>query len=436
VDLSGSIDLSFLVYSAGGSASLDSSSDVLSVTEGAFSYSQQLAGTYTADEYFKAVQDSGSGTLLTLDTTPCYVLGTRLMTERGEVAVEDLHIGDRLITLDGTARPIGWIGHRQLDLMRHAAPELAQPIRIRADAIADGMPRRDLLVSPDHGVLLDDGLIAARLLVNGASIEREAHCRAVTYYHVELETHDIVLAEALPAESYLDTGNRGMFENADAPLLLHPDFCPGQQQRVGGSCRRFIGDAASLEPIWRRLAVRAGMLGLRLLAEVATTDDPALHVVVGGRAIKPVSVADGRYTFVLPTVSGLVRLVSRAARPCDVRPWVEDQRRLGVMVARLTLRRGAEIEAIPLDHPHLSRGWWDAERDGATLWRWTDGNAAIGLSADGSAGFGPVVLDIVLAGGLDYPLGHELETAASRAGDGPCSRALAPTVAPARSVAA
>src|SRR6202044_545640 len=152
----------------------------------------------------------------------------------------------------------------------------ATPIVIRADAIADGMPRRDLRVSPDHALLVDGALVLARLLVNGASIKRDDRYGDVTYYHIELETHDILLAEGLPAESYLDTGNRGMFENADAPLLLHPEFDDGndQMRREAGLCAPFVADALAIEPVWHALAERARALG-HVLAEAATTDDPA-----------------------------------------------------------------------------------------------------------------------------------------------------------------
>jgi autotransporter passenger strand-loop-strand repeat protein len=424
----GAIDVSFLAYSSGGSASVDSTTDVLTVSVGGDSYTQQLAGDYTGAA-FSLAPDAFGDTVVIDRLTPCYASGTLILTDHGEVAVEDLHIGDRLVTLSGAARPVRWIGRRHLDLRRHTAPELVQPIRIRADAFADGMPRRDLLVSPDHAVLLDGGLIAARRLANDASIQRDVQCQDVTYYHVELETHDILLAEALPAESYLDTGNRGMFENADAPLMLHPDFDAGQQRRVAASCRPFVDDAASVEPIWRRLAMRAAMLGLALPAAIETTQDPGLHVVVGGRAITPVSAEAGRYTFILPT-DGPVRLVSRAARPSEMQPWVEERRRLGVMVARLTLRRGATVAPIPLDHPHLSDGWWDVERDRTALWRWTDGNAAIPLSGNGSAGEalfsdGPMVLEITLAGSLDYKLSQEPALPAAQAAERAQARSAA-----------
>jgi hypothetical protein len=364
-----------------------------------------------------------------LDTSPpyqpvlpfsfaCFAAGTRIQTGTGEVPVEALHVGQEVIVVQAgepLSRPIKWIGWRSLDIAAHPAPELVCPVRIRRGAFAEGVPRRDLLLSPDHAVCVDDVLIPVRLLVNGATIAQDMSQHRIRYYHVELHTHGVILAEGLPTESYLDTGNRGTFENADAPLILHPDFDGGQARRIAQSCRPFVDDAAIVEPIWRRLAARIAMLGLSPPAAMATTSDPGLHLVIDGRAIHPASAAAGRYTFVLPTVDGTVQLVSRAARPCELRPWVEDRRRLGIMVSRLTLRRGAELEAIPLDHPHLSDGWWSVERDGAALWRWTDGNASIRLavetlSVEVLAVEAPGLLEVVLAGGLDYSLGTPLET--------------------------
>jgi len=342
----------------------------------------------------------------------CFASGTRILTGAGEVPIEALHAGDAVIVVhagEPVARPIKWIGWRSLDLAAHKTPELACPVRIRRGAFADGVPRRDLFLSPDHAICVDGVLIPARLLVNGGTIAQDMRKRRIRYHHVELDVHGVILAEGLPAESYLDTGNRGTFENADAPLILHPDFGAGQPRRVAGSCRPFVDDAARVEPIWRRLAARATLLGRGSPAAIATTDDPGLHVVIGRRAIKPVGADAGRYTFVLPTLDGPVRLVSRAARPCEQRPWVEDRRRLGIMVSRLTLRHGAELEAIPLDHPRLSRGWWEVERDRASLWRWTDGNAVIEFFGEG-----PAVLEIAAAGGLDYPIDQGLVTCSVR----------------------
>ena len=76
---------------------------------------------------------------------------------------------------------------------------------MRAGAFSEGAPRRDLLLSPDHAVYIDDVLIPIRYLVNGVSIVQQT-VDAVTYWHVELPEHDVLLAEGLPAESFLDTG--------------------------------------------------------------------------------------------------------------------------------------------------------------------------------------------------------------------------------------
>jgi len=80
------------------------------------------------------------------------------------------------------------------------------------------------VVSPDHGLFVHGVLIPARLLLNGTSIRVETECRTVTWYHLELDSHDVLLAEGLPVESYLDTGDRASFENGGQPLQLHPEF--------------------------------------------------------------------------------------------------------------------------------------------------------------------------------------------------------------------
>ena len=358
-------------------------------------------GAATATGYGGAAgYTEGSTSIVITSEAACYCTGTMILTDRGEVAVERLAEGDRVLTADGAARPIRWIGHRTLDLSRHPTPERVRPIRIRAHAVADGMPSRDLHVSPDHALLFDGMLILARQLVNGASITRDDQCLNVTYYHVELETHDILLAQGLPAESYLDTGNRDLFENALVPLVLHPGFDDGQQGRLARSCRPLADDGAAVEPIWRRLAVRAMLLGFLLPEAAETTRDPALRVVIGGWAIKPISVDGNRHCFVLPRAEGPARLVSCAVRPCLSRPWVEDRHRLGVAVSRLALRYGQHVEPVPLDHPLMSRGWWNVERDHASVWRWTDGDAVIPLP-DAR----PAVLKVTLSDGLDYPVG-------------------------------
>jgi autotransporter passenger strand-loop-strand repeat protein len=396
LQMGGTIDVAYVPYVSGATAALNSSTDVLTVTDGGNTLTYQMADSYAGDTFY-VTKDSTNQTQITL--TPCFCTGTRILTDRGEVPVEQLAVGDRVKTADGTPRPVKWIGHRNLDLSRHPDPELVWPVLVQAGAMGDNAPHRDLYVSPDHALLLDGLLVPARLLVNGASIQTVCTRKTVTYHHVELETHDILLAENLPAESYLDTGNRGMFENGGAAMILHPDLTNDQSRRVGRSCRPFADEPAVVEPIWHRLAQRSVGLGLPPRAAIRRTDDPGLRVVIDSRTIRPLSRQGGRYVFMLPATDAPIQLLSHAARPCSLRPWVEDRRRLGVMVSGLTLKQGADVNVIPLDHPSLSRGWWDAESDQSTQWRWTDGAATIPVTPGA-----PALLEVTVAHTMDYPV--------------------------------
>jgi len=142
------------------------------------------------------------------------------------------------------------------------------------------------------------------------------------------------------------------------------------------SCLTLRSDPEHVEPVWQALAARAETLGLALPV-VATTHDPALCVVAGARRFAPVAYDGGRYTFALPALPDIPRLQSRCGVPSAVRPWLEDRRRLGVMVRRVALCRGSEVVEIAPDDPRLADGWWAAEHDAAAPWRWTDGDAAL-----------------------------------------------------------
>ena len=156
----------------------------------------------------------------------CYVAGIFILTARGEVPVEALRPGDVVPGLiSGRLCRVRWIGWRSLDAARHPRPHDVTPIRVCAGAFGPRMPHRDLRLSPDHAVLVGGALIPVRYLVNGATVLREPAC-PVTYYHVELEAadgaavHEVMLAEGMPAESYLDTGNRLAFADGVVPVSV------------------------------------------------------------------------------------------------------------------------------------------------------------------------------------------------------------------------
>ena len=161
---------------------------------------------------------------LALDAVACFAAGTRIDTGRGEVAVEALGAGDRLrVPLRDGAAAIVWIGQRQVDCVRHPRPRLVWPVRIGAGAFGAGTPRRDLFLSPDHAVYVNGVLIPVKHLINGATIA-QVPVDAVTYYHVELARHEVLLAEGLAVESYLDVGDRANFSNGGGAVRLFADF--------------------------------------------------------------------------------------------------------------------------------------------------------------------------------------------------------------------
>jgi hypothetical protein len=95
------------------------------------------------------------------------------------------------------------------------------PVRIRRGAFGPGQPHRDLFLSPDHAVFAETVLIPVKHLINGDSIQ-QISANTVTYFHVELARHGVIMAEGLPAETYLDTGDRACFGHSVTPL--HPAF--------------------------------------------------------------------------------------------------------------------------------------------------------------------------------------------------------------------
>jgi collagen type I/II/III/V/XI/XXIV/XXVII alpha len=159
----------------------------------------------------------------------CFAAGTRIATPAAEIPVEALCIGDLVCTRSGRTRMITWIGHRRVDCHRHADPASILPIRIATGAFAPGQPVRNLLLSPDHAVYFDGVLIPIKYLLNRDTVRR-VPAREVTYFHIELEQHDIVLADGLPVESYLDTGSRTAFANGGGAIQLYPNFASADDQ--------------------------------------------------------------------------------------------------------------------------------------------------------------------------------------------------------------
>jgi len=146
-----------------------------------------------------------------------------IATPEGEAAVEDLEIGDLVTTADGRAVPVKWIGRQTVSKLFTPA-ERFEPVRVAAGALGDGLPHTDLVLTADHALILDGLAINAGALVNGTTITldpKESLPERVTYYHIETEGHEVILANGAAAETYVDYIQRAAFDNHAEYLDLY-----------------------------------------------------------------------------------------------------------------------------------------------------------------------------------------------------------------------
>ena len=306
--------------------------------------------------------NSGNGKVLITPSVTCYVSGTLIRTARGDVAVEHLAVGDLVVTASGARRPIRWLGHRDTDCLRHPQPRKVWPVRVAAGALGAGLPYADLWLSPGHALCLqalnkDEMLIPVRCLVQGEAVMQVERER-VTYWHVELDSHDILIANGVPAESYLDTGNRRAFDNAPGIVDLHPDF---EAQSADGFCRPLVESGPLLS------AARLKLYGAA--KPVARTSSP-VHMIADGTVLHGM-IGDDQAVFVVPAGTRDLRLVSSSFQA-----QAPDIRTLGVVIGSLAIEAANRpSRTVAMDDPCLFAGFHEIETCDAGIWRWTDGEA-------------------------------------------------------------
>jgi len=140
-----------------------------------------------------------------------------------------------------------------VNCLRHPEPSKVWPVLVCAHAFGPRVPVRDLWLSPDHAVFVDDALIPIKYLINGITIVQRK-IDEVVYYHVELGEHDVLLAEGMHAESYLENGGRAGFDNASGLVSLHPDFGVRRWEALG--CAPFVVTGAKLDAVKARTLAR------------------------------------------------------------------------------------------------------------------------------------------------------------------------------------
>lgn len=238
------------------------SGNVLSLTNNGGTLVQAITLAASSMNYSSAifsVVENGGNSQATVGVSgaaaaACYVAGTKIRTVSGDVPVEQLAAGDIAWAHFAGNAPVVWIGHRHVDCRRHPDPPKVWPVRVAAHAFGPRLPHRDLFLSPDHAVFADGVLIPIKHLINGKTIV-QVKIDTVTYYHVELAEHDVLTAEGLLAESYLENGDRCAFDNGGPAVLLHPDFGIRRWEAFG--CAPLVVTGTILNGVKKRIDERA-----------------------------------------------------------------------------------------------------------------------------------------------------------------------------------
>lgn len=198
------------------------------------------------------------------DSEYCFMAGTMIATPDGEKAIESLEVGDLVLAAGGGTVPVKWLAKQTVARVFEAS-DRARPVVVKAGALGVNVPKRDLILSRDHAILIDGVLVQAGALLNGMTVVEMAETPArFAYYNIECDAHELVIAEGAICETFVDNVQRDVFDNhadyvarygtpaAIAELDLPRVKAPRQ---LPGSVRRIVADrAAALAP---RLAVAA-----------------------------------------------------------------------------------------------------------------------------------------------------------------------------------
>lgn len=226
VDLSGYYnDANLALYNAANGTDYDNPLQWMRADQADDGVLNMMDGTGGLPNFTMTIQNGGTpvdATALTYDNTNVLCFGSDAMiaTADGQIAAGDLEIGDLVATIDDGIQPIRWIGKRRLDSAMLAANPKLRPIRIRAGALGAGLPEADLIVSPQHRMLVrskiaqkmfgtNEVLVAAKQLTGIAGVEVASDLAEVVYVHFLFDAHQIVLANGAETE-LLYTGEEAL----------------------------------------------------------------------------------------------------------------------------------------------------------------------------------------------------------------------------------
>ena len=345
-------------------------------------------------------QSDGNGGVIT-----CFLPDSMIRTPEGDVAVQDIQVGDSVVAyVDGQqqVRKVVWAGKAHVTVKAGLPDdEAGYPVRILKDALAEGVPYKDMLVTPEHCLFFNGLFTPVRMLVNGASIFYDHSITSYDYYHIETEQHSVIVADGVMTESYLDTGNRGSFRQEGTVVSLNAGSNKTVRTWAEDAAAPLVVDQSVVEPIFRKIEARAKHAGIEAVtpAPVLTNDSDVHLVTENGAIIRKAREQNGKVFFMLPPGVERVWLASRTSRPADtIGPFVDDRRQLGVLVSNMSLQEGVgaarQLETIMQDAD--LQGWHGV--DAGHSMRWTAGRAEIPLSGRKPGALAMLSVRIVAAG--------------------------------------
>lgn len=336
-------------------------------------------------------------------STACFLANSMILTSKGYIPVEKIKIGDDVITYEqneACRRKVIWIGQKQVVVKsRFSEDDAGYPVRILKDAISDQVPYKDMLITAEHCLFMNNHFIPVRMLVNGQSIYYDHSIRNYHYYHLKLEKHSIIEADGVLTESFLDTGNHYNFYMND----LVKDFSKNNLQTWSKDAAAPLGVERNLvEPIYHRLTERARKLGYLSRSSMYKifAKQSGLHLVTDqGQKLEIALQVKNKVIFKIPAQVQSLHIVSRTSRPSDViGPFVDDRRDLGILIGKITFVEGNHCSEINthLISEYLS-GWFSQEN---TSCRWTKGKAYLPLERPISSSHkcGTLIIELISAG--------------------------------------
>lgn len=372
----GRIDVDTLTYNSGQKVSV-TGGRISIVSGGSTLWStgiSTIGGSNTSADYHLERDSDGSAVIV---YDKCYLAGTKIKCGDYQVSVELLEKGDMISCFNGIdfeLKPITWVGKSSASVDKSKPIDLAgYPIRIVKNALGENSPDMDLLVTPEHCMLICGKFIPARMLVNNTSIMYDTSFESYDYYHVETETHSAILANNALSESFLDSGDKGNFNNDTVHNITFDEL-----KDWSSAYAPLDTSIDFVKPIHQQLLMRAMSLGYEnKFNNIARNRDLIRIQLPTGKVVSPTRTNNNNLVFIVDANTDYFYILSSAARPCDtVGPYMDDRRNLGVLVGTIQQWVSDNTHVIK-SHLVENCSSWNNIENGEV--RWTTGRSKVAI---------------------------------------------------------